>query len=571
MIAYILLYLLIAIYFISLPKIFLKAGRTKNWEGYVPGYNLYVWLKIMKKPWWWLLLMLVPGVNFLMLFVLNVELARTFNQRSTADVLKMVFLPWYFIPVLAFQPQYTYVGPMEFTTVKKTRYREWFDALLFAVIAATIIRTFFLEAFKIPTPSMEKNLLVGDYLFVSKISYGAKLPETPISFPFTHNTMPFFETKSYLEIFTLPHLRLPGLGSVKRNDVVVFNFPAGDSVITDKSDRTYYQVLRDDAWNTYTNMIKNQKRAIDLGTADSMIVYDFAAVQDNYIQQVRKRYALQNKLIWRPVDKRDNYIKRCVALPGDVIEIIDRQLYVNGIVSGNTDSMQFNYKVSAGMILPEAYRGNEPNPEALRFAAKMKEKFDINSSEVMILNGIRGRSNVDNNVFVVPATARKLKFLEQYYGADKIQPYVRKKGHYFNYGSMYDMYDDYRFLPIFPNDIQYDWTEDNFGPLTIPGKGETVAINLQTLPLYRRIIEVYEKNKLEIKNGEIYINGSKSDSYTFQMNYYWLMGDNRQNSADSRFWGFVPEDHVVGKAVLIWFSKDPETGVRWSRILNGIR
>lgn len=566
MVASILLYLLIILYFISLPKIFEKAGREKKWEGYVPGYNLYIWLKIMKKPWWWLILMLVPGVNFLMVFVLNVELARAFNLRSTNDALKMVVLPWYFVPMLAFKPEYKFVGPMDFSTIRKTRSREWFDALLFAVIAATIIRTFFLEAFKIPTPSMEKNLLVGDFLFVSKISYGAKLPETPICFPFTHNTMPFTGTKSYLEIFTLPHLRLPGFGTVQRNDVVVFNFPAGDSVITDKSNQTYYQVLRDDAFAMYLD----SKGMVDLSTKDSLIVYDFDKVKEQYIQQARKRYEMQGKLIWRPVDKRDNYIKRCVGLPGDVIEVIDRQLYVNGAISGNTDSMQFNYKIQTGADLPIPYRNQQVTPEAAKYASMMKKKFDINSSEVFILQGFPLRNGYERGSMIVPATLTKLELLKNYFGVKNIAPIVHKKGHYTNYGEMYDFHDQQRFMPIYPNDIQYDWTEDNFGPLTIPAKGETVEINTKTLPLYRRIIEVYEANKLEVKNGEIFINGVKSTKYTFKMNYYWLMGDNRQDSADSRFWGFVPDNHVVGKAVLIWFSSDPETGIRWSRIFNGV-
>ncbi|HAA01053.1 MAG TPA: S26 family signal peptidase [Flavobacteriales bacterium] len=564
-----LLLLLIAVYFASLYKIFEKAGRNKKWEGFVPGYNVFVWIKILNKPWWWILLMLVPGVNFLMLIVLNVELSRSFNLRSFKDDLLMVLFPWYFIYRLAYNPELKFVGPLEFKNPahKKPMGREWFDALMFAVIAATIIRTLFLEAFKIPSPSMEKNLLVGDFLFVSKVSYGAKLPETPISFPFTHNTMPVGNGKSYLEIFTLPHLRLPGFGSVKRNDVVVFNFPAGDSVYTDNTNVTYYQFLNQVAFEQYIN------RFGDISiTADSLLVQHFTPFLKPTVDLLRADLMKQDKIISRPVDKRDNYIKRCVGIPGDVIEVIDRQLFVNGEPSGNTDGMQFNYNINANSPIAAANNGQ-------KFKSFLKEKFDVNSDDCNILDYDRGQ-------FIVPLTNEKLAQMQQIYGAANVRPVVKPKGHYQSIKSLYKIYDEYnylteghnqylcrdlRYLPIFPNDIRYDWSEDNFGPLKIPACGETVELNLENLPMYARIIDVYEKNDLEIKDGKIYINGAESTAYTFKMNYYWLMGDNRQNSADSRFWGFVPEDHVVGKAVLVWFSTDPETGIRWNRVFKGIR
>ncbi|MBX7093908.1 MAG: signal peptidase I [Flavobacteriales bacterium] len=555
LIANILLLLLIVVYFASLYKIFEKAGRTNKWEGFIPGYNIFIWIKVMQKPWWWILLMIIPGVNFLMIFVLNVELSRSFNQRSASDALKMIIFPWYFVYKIAHDPQYVFVGPEDFSKKSKPRSREWFDALLFAVIAATIIRTFFLEAFKIPTPSMEKNLLVGDFLFVSKVSYGAKLPETPISFPFTHNTMPVGNGKSYLEIFTLPHLRLPGFGSVQRNDVVVFNFPAGDSVLWDNTNVTYYTAIAQAGFENFQG-----QGVFDLNK-DTLLVQQYDKIKEAYINPLRQQLISRNKIGTRPVDKRDNYIKRCVAIPGDVIEVKDRQLYVNGEASGNTDGMQFNYVVHSQTAIPQANNGAS-------FKSYLKQNYDISSSDCAVLD-------FNSGIFLVPLTAENLEKFKGLYGENNVRPVIKKKGHYLDIRSMHSPYgvpgiDEIRYLPIFPSDIRYDWTEDNFGPLKVPTKGETIELNLDNLPLYTRIIDVYEKNDLEVKNGEIFINGQKATSYTFKMNYYWMMGDNRQNSADSRFWGFVPDDHIVGKAVLVWFSTDPETGIRWNRVFKGI-
>jgi len=563
--ANILLLLLIGVYFYSFPKLFEKAGR-KSWEGYVPFYNFYVLTKILQRPWWWYILFIIPGVNFLMIFVVNVELSRAYNKRKLNDLLKIIFIPWIVIPKLANAQDLTYTGPIDYKTVKKSFAQEWFDALMFAVIAATIIRTFFLEAFKIPTPSMEKNLLVGDFLFVSKVHYGAKIPETPITFPFTHNTLPFFNTKSYLEIFTMPHLRLPGFTSVQRNDVVVFNFPAGDSVFLDKTDRTYYTELSSMAFENYVKKYKMNLggRNLDMNTSDSMIVFAFDKVKEQEMNLIRKQQIKRGNIILRPLDKKDNYIKRCVGIPGDLIEVIDRQLYVNGEKSGDTELMQFNYIVETGEpVKSEASRRQE-----------WKNEYDVNSGDHHILH-------MDSGVAYLPITNKDLPEFQKKFKS--VNPVIKEKGYYYNFEKMNSYpvhelkipvqrtFNDSRFMPVYPNDIQYDWTEDNFGPLRIPEEGETVNLNLKTLPLYRRVIEVYEHNTLEVKGNDIFVNGEKATTYTFKQDYYWLMGDNRQNSADSRFWGFVPEDHVVGKAVLIWFSSDPETGIRWNRVFKSIQ
>lgn len=545
-IANIALILLLVVYFATFYKIFAKAGRTNKWEGFIPVYNFVIWAKIMKRPWWWAILLLIPGVNFVMTLVMNVELARSFNQRSTNDTLKAIFLPWLVIWNIANKQEIAYVGPVDYKRMKRQWWQEWGDALVFAIVAATIIRTFFLEAFKIPTPSMEKNLLVGDMLFVSKISYGARLPMTPMTFPFTHNTLPFLEWKSYLEIYELPYLRLPGFGSIQRNDVVVFNFPAGDTVLRENTNVTYYAVLADHCFTQYARTVKNPT------------LKGFDSVKHQYLAHERKKLLEDGKLIIRPLDKKDNYIKRCVGIPGDVLEIKDRKLYVNGEVSGETDEMQFFYNVKM------------QQKDFMSSKSIFKQKFDINRDEVRTQYG-PGTDNVGNE-FEVPLSETKKKEFEKSFKIESIEANNKEKGYYHDHylGATPDHQLAAEYLHVFPNNIDYDWTEDNFGPLTIPAEGATVKINLKTLPLYRRIIEVYEHNTLEVKGNDIFINGEKATEYTFQQNYYWLMGDNRHNSLDSRFWGFVPEDHVVGKAVLIWFSSDPETGIRWNRIFKTI-
>ena len=545
-IANIALILLLVVYFASFYKIFAKAGRTNKWEGFIPIYNFMIWAKIMKRPWWWAILLLIPGVNFVMTLVMNVELARNFNQRSTNETLKAIFIPWIVIWNIAQKQEIVYVGPVDYKSIKRQWWQEWGDALVFAIVAATIIRTFFLEAFKIPTPSMEKNLLVGDMLFVSKISYGARLPMTPMTFPFTHNTIPFLEWKSYLEIYELPYMRLPGFGDVQRNDVVVFNFPAGDTVLRENTNVTYYAVLADRCFTQYARTVKNPT------------LKGFDSVKQEFFAYERKRLLENDELIIRPLDKKDNYIKRCVGIPGDVLEIKNRKLYVNGEVSGETDGMQFFYNVKM------------KETDFMSSKSIFKEKFDINRDEVRT----QYAPNADNigNEFEVPLTEEKKNEFEKSFKIETITANNKEKGYYHDHylGTTPNHQLAAEYMHVFPNNLQYDWTEDNFGPLTIPEEGATVKLNSKTLPIYRRIIEVYEHNTLEVKGNDIIINGEKSSEYTFKQNYYWLMGDNRHNSLDSRFWGFVPEDHVVGKAVLIWFSSDPETGIRWNRIFKTI-
>lgn len=513
MIAVAIFYLTIISYFASFWKLFPKAGY-KSWEGIVPFYNLYIWLKIIKKPWWWLFLLIVPGVNFLMLIVMNVELGRSFGKRSFTDDLLMIFVPFVMIPMLAFKPEITYTGPIDFKKEKKGMAREWVDAIIFAVVAATIIRVFFIEAFTIPTPSMEKSLLVGDYLFVSKVSYGARSPMTPIAFPFAHHTMPFINTKSYVEWQKLPYFRLPGLGNVERYDATVFNYPEGDTVVTNFQNQSYYQMLRDYGRENVWNPNYKVPHSVD----------------------GHRGFAPMGEILVRPVDKRENYIKSCIGLPGESIELKDRVVYIDGSEIDNPEKTQFLYEVLTTSALN---------------TSMLKRQFDINPSDVHELTAGKHYA-----IFMSGDVANQI---EQFKNVTHVQPRNEEKSENGNNGKN---------LPIFPNNPKFNWTADNFGPLWIPKKGESIELNLDNLPLYERAIGYYEGNDLKVENGKIVINGQEATSYTFQQDYYFMMGDNRHNSADSRFWGFVPNDHIVGKAVFIWFSKDPFEGIRWSRIFS---
>lgn len=380
---------------------------------------------------------------------------------------------------------------------KKSFIREWLDAAVFAIVAASIIRIFLVEAYTIPTGSMEGSLLVNDYLFVSKVSYGARTPMTPLAVPLVHNTLPFFNCKSYTELVQWGYHRLPGFGNIKRNDVVVFNFPAGDTVALEvQQDQDYYSLLRN-----YNN--------------------DRAFVKNNFT------------ILSRPVDKKENYIKRCVGIPGDTIEVRGGYLYV-----GNTLSKQYPH---AKMTYTIATNGQVSLDDFI-------EEQDMNPDEV----------NYDPNskMYLANLANDQVAAIKKMNGVLAIAPFVLDKN---------DTRDN-----AFPNDTaNFKWNRDFYGPFIVPKAGQQVALTLQNIALYQRIIANYEHNDLVIQDGKIYINGKESASYTFQMNYYWMMGDNRHNSADSRYFGFVPDDHIVGKAWFVWLSFGNK-GIRWNRLFRSI-
>lgn len=477
---------------IGLWKLFPLAEEA-GWKAFIPIYNFIVWLKIIKKPWWWIFLIITPGVNFLMYAIMCFLLAKAFNKRSTQDKIIASLLGFIYLPYIGFQKDTKYVGPEDPSKRKPSIAREWTEAILFAVIAATVIRTFFLEAFTIPTSSLEKSLMVGDYLFVSKISYGAKIPNTPLSFPFAHHTLPgTATTKSYLEWFKLPYFRLPGLGSIKNNDIVVFNYPDGDTVALNAQDQSYYQLCRD---------------------------YGRNAVWTNHDINPQTGKPYFGDIVARPPDKRENYVKRCVAIAGDTLEIKNQKLFINSKPAYVAETMQYRYKVRT--------------TDGTTLNSKLIERFDISDP-------IQAEQDSLGDYYIVNLPNNKVDQFKKIGNIKSVDSIIEAKGEYSS--------------RIFPHKPSYKWNNDNFGPLFIPKKGVTVNLDTTNISLYDRIIINYELNTMEIKGDKIFINGKESKTYTFKMDYYFMMGDNRQNSADSRYWGFVPEDHIVGKPVFVWMS-----------------
>ncbi|AYL98721.1 signal peptidase I [Mucilaginibacter celer] len=458
-------------------KLFEKAGR-RGWEALIPVYHLYIMLKLNQRPWWWLLLLAVPGINLILFFVILIDFHKSFGKVRVRQITMAVLLPFVFIPKWGFDKHTQYVGPVagddfreRYGKTVKSPVRELAEAAFFALLVACAIRGFFLEAYTIPSSSMESSLMVGDFLFVSKINYGARLPMTPVAFPFAHNVMPYTGTKSYWGGIGLPYYRLPGFSHVKNGDAVVFNYPMD-------ADSPYY----------------------------------------------------------RPVDKQDNYIKRCEGSPGDTIKMEYGQVYINGKSVTTPANAQMEYGVHTDGT------GRAPGPD-MRYRLHLKD--------------VQQFTRADYTLNTTAASAEKLA-LSPY--IKSVKPDVRLRG----------FYDP----EVFPHNPRLRWNEDNWGPFVIPKAGWTVKLDSVTLPLYSRAISVYENNGLAVKGKDIFINGKKTDSYTFKMNYYWMMGDNRHNSEDSRFWGFVPEDHIVGKAVFVWMSWDAEAPsfnkIRWNRVFSRI-
>jgi signal peptidase I len=486
---------------------FKKAG-IPAWKAFVPFYNTWIVTELAGIKKYWFFLQFIPIAGWFITLGILIDFAKVFGKFHFLEhTLTVLAAPIYFI-YLGFNKQDKYLGAEVVKMHKKSTAREWVDAGIFAIVAAGLIRMFIFEAYVIPTPSMERSLLVNDFLFVSKTAYGSRVPNTPLSFPLVHHTFPIFKSKSYFDFINLKYRRWFA-SPVKRNDVMVFNLPVGDTVINDEenfgSKVTYYEAIR-------------------------QFGGDRNRVWDNY----------GDIIITRPVDKRENFIKRCVAIAGDTLEIKNGVVYINGKMNDIPPASETNYVLKTK---------GQPLDYSL-----IEDDYGIRESAGEV-------RELGNNQYEIFLTKEQVAIFSKLPFVESITPVN------FTYEK------DTRGIggiDLFPNDTVYcKWTIDNYGPLYVPQKGASVQLTPEIYSRYERIIRTYEGNSFEMKDGKFFVNGKQTDHYTFKMNYYWLMGDNRHNSLDSRYWGFVPEDHVVGKASLIFFSW--EKGPRWSRIFRAIK
>ena len=412
----------------------------------------------------------------------------------------------------------------------------WVDALVFALVAVYFINLFFFQNYVIPSSSLEKSLLTGDYLFVSKVSYGPRIPQTPLTMPLTQHTLPVFGMKSYIEWPHWDYRRVQGLGHVELNDIVVFNYPAGDTLCSAEQwqAQDYYQMVYSFGRQLYEGQTSDPANIDSLNREQQYDLFKHIyGLGKKYIQDNQAEYG---SIITRPTDRRENYVKRCVGLPGQTLQIKDKIIYVDGKKQETPTFAQFNYKVYTR------------NYQVL--TNEMCEELNISDED---------RDKILDHDMGIPLTHMAAEALRA--NKDFCDSIVEVKDGY--WGNLY------------PINHQYGWTRDNYGPIWIPAKGKSVKLTLDNLAIYERPIRVYEKNELEVKDGRIYINGKQTNEYTFKMDYYWMMGDNRHNSADSRYWGFVPEDHVVGKPLFIWLSLITDRygqshGVRWKRLFTWV-
>jgi len=517
------------IHFAGTWKLYLRANR-KAWEAAIPIYNAVILMKIINRPKWWVILLFIPVINQLMFPIVWIETARSFGFNKRKDTALVLLTLGFYLFFINYATNSTY--KINRSLKPRTALGEWVSSIAFAIIAATLVHTYVMQPYTIPTSSLEKTLLVGDYLFVSKFHYGARVPTTTIATPMLHDSIPTAivsekNTKSYLNKPLLPYLRIPGFQKIKRNDIVVFNWPV----------------------DTLVHWMDPSK-----GT-------DF-----------------------KPLDKKTNYVKRCVGIAGDTLEVRDGYVYINGKQNILPDraKLQFYNKVYSKKGLS--------TQKLLRYTDKeFERKFIINFSsqsqfEKVIRYAVNNPKKIKDNEFIITTSdegvpqwiingyrldikeistkIRKANITDEIAAklrkdseVDSVVKVINPRG---NKGNN-----------MFPQATNLSWNTDNYGPIYIPKKGTTVPLNMNSIPFYERIIDDYENNQLEVIGEHIFVNGKKSTSYTFKQDYYWMMGDNRQNSLDARSWGYVPFDHVVGKPVLIWFSIN-EGKIRWERLFTTV-
>ena len=472
------------VHFLGTWKLYESAGR-KRWEAAIPVYNAIVLMKIIGRPTWWTILLFIPIINLIMFPVIWVETLRSFGKRSSLDTFLVLITLGFYIYYLNYTQKLEYVADRNLVPHNKTA--DTVSSLLFAIVVATIVHTYFIQPFTIPTSSLEKSLLVGDFLFVSKINYGARVPMTTVALPMVHDSIPLTQRKSYSSWPLLPYLRLPGIQNIKRTDIVVFNWP---------------------------------------------------------VDTVYKFFDTSKRRAYKPIDKKSNYVKRCVGVPGDNLSIVNGAVYINGKILQLPERArpQFSYKV--------VLDGKTPIDLENLF-----KELDITDRAFFTNEAKR------DTIYLSALTEAGAQVFKNTPGVTGVIKQIATGVDQANFGK-----------GVFPH--LKKWNSDNYGPIYIPQQGKTIAITLENLPLYKMIISDYENNELQVNGTEIRINGTIATEYTFKQNYYWMMGDNRNNSEDSRYWGFVPENHIVGKPIFIWLSIDPNgkgiNKIRWNRVFTTV-
>ena len=474
------------VHFLGTWKLYQRAGR-KAWEAAIPVYNAVVLMQIINRPKWWVVLFFIPIVNLIIIPVTWVETIRSFGRDSTAETFAVILTLGFYIYYVNYATNDSYIVDRDLKP--RSEVGEWVSSILFAVIAATIVHTYFMQPFTIPTSSLEKTLLVGDFLLVSKFHYGARIPKTAVAFPMVHDTIPVVNTKSYLNDPQIPYLRFPGFEDIERNDIVVFNWPVDTvNAFQQYGDGKYYE---------------------------------------------------------KPIDKKSNYVKRAVGVPGDSLSVKNGLVYING------EQLQLPERAKPQFTYTGVTKGQPFNPQTLYKVYDITDGFGYNPA-----------TNEFTFVAITEETFERLKNHPNVASIKRAADTLSKSSR------------------LFPND-RARWNNDNFGPIYIPKKGVTVDITPESMPFYKEIIETYEgseyglNNKLSLNGTQVLLNGSPISEYTFHQNYYWMMGDNRNNSEDSRTWGYVPENHVVGKPVFIWLSWDSNASgfdkIRWERVFTTVK